>query len=164
MNPPFPAAPPAIIGATMMTLLAERVGLLWGAARAIRARRRTRAVAAATLVAFPLLGSLVAIDWLMSLDLHLAMLRTSATQWAEQLEDYDPKKRDPFLGLCGGFSAAVGERLLNCAAPALSGTGVTQGDNLGALIFDVVYTLEVLKPLCARCPLARPRTLLLITP
>lgn len=46
--------------------------MLWGAARAIRARRRTRAVAAATLVAFPLLGSLVAIDWLMSLDLHLA--------------------------------------------------------------------------------------------
>ena len=28
MNPPFPAAPPAIIGAAMMTLLAERVGLL----------------------------------------------------------------------------------------------------------------------------------------
>ena len=34
MNPPFPAAPPAIIGATMMALLAERVGLLRGGAAA----------------------------------------------------------------------------------------------------------------------------------
>ena len=32
MNPPFPAAPPAIIGATMMTPLAQRVGLLRGGA------------------------------------------------------------------------------------------------------------------------------------
>ena len=30
MNPQFPAAPPAIIGAAMMALLAERVGLLRG--------------------------------------------------------------------------------------------------------------------------------------
>ena len=30
MNPQFPAAPPATIGAAMMTLLAERAGLLWG--------------------------------------------------------------------------------------------------------------------------------------
>ena len=34
MNPPFPAAPPAIIGATMMALLAERAGLLRGGAAA----------------------------------------------------------------------------------------------------------------------------------
>ena len=34
MNPPFPAAPPAIIGAAMMTLLAERAGLLRGGAAA----------------------------------------------------------------------------------------------------------------------------------
>ena len=32
MNPPFPAAPPAIIGGAMMTLLAERAGLLRGGA------------------------------------------------------------------------------------------------------------------------------------
>ncbi len=46
--------------------------LLWSASGAIRARHRTRAVAAGALVAFPVLGSLVAIDWLMSLDLKLA--------------------------------------------------------------------------------------------
>jgi len=34
MNPQFPAAPPAIIGAAMMTLLAERAGLLRGGAAA----------------------------------------------------------------------------------------------------------------------------------
>ena len=34
MNPPFPAAPPAIIGAAMMALLAERAGLLRGGAAA----------------------------------------------------------------------------------------------------------------------------------
>ena len=34
MNPPFPAAPPAIIAATMMALLAERAGLLRGGAAA----------------------------------------------------------------------------------------------------------------------------------
>ena len=34
MNPKFRQLPPAIIGATMMTLLAERAGLLWGGARA----------------------------------------------------------------------------------------------------------------------------------
>ena len=34
MNPPFPAAPPAIIGATMMALLVERAGLLRGGAAA----------------------------------------------------------------------------------------------------------------------------------
>ena len=32
MNPPFLAAPPAIIGATMMTPLAQRAGLLRGGA------------------------------------------------------------------------------------------------------------------------------------
>ena len=36
MNPPFPAAPPAIIGAAMMALLAERAGLLRGGAAAGR--------------------------------------------------------------------------------------------------------------------------------
>ena len=34
MNPQFPAAPPAIIGAAMMALLAERAGLLRGGAAA----------------------------------------------------------------------------------------------------------------------------------
>ena len=34
MNPQFRQLPPAIIGATMMTLLAERAGLLWGGAAA----------------------------------------------------------------------------------------------------------------------------------
>ena len=34
MNPPFPTAPPAIIGAAMMALLAERAGLLRGGAAA----------------------------------------------------------------------------------------------------------------------------------
>ena len=34
MNPKFRQLPPAIIGATMMTLLAERAGLLWGGAAA----------------------------------------------------------------------------------------------------------------------------------
>lgn len=47
-------------------------GLLWYAARQIRARRRTTAMAAAALVAFPLLGSLAAVDWLMALDLKFA--------------------------------------------------------------------------------------------
>ena len=32
MNPKFRQLPPAIIGAAMMTLLAERAGLLWGGA------------------------------------------------------------------------------------------------------------------------------------
>ena len=34
MNPQLPAAPPAIIGVAMMTLLAERAGLLRGGAAA----------------------------------------------------------------------------------------------------------------------------------
>lgn len=34
MNPKFRQLPPAIISATMMTLLAERAGLLWGGAAA----------------------------------------------------------------------------------------------------------------------------------
>ncbi|TCM14374.1 hypothetical protein EDF56_11319 [Novosphingobium sp. PhB165] len=46
--------------------------LLWGAARSIRARRRSRAIAVAALIALPVLGSLVAVDWLMSLDLKFA--------------------------------------------------------------------------------------------
>lgn len=41
--------------------------LLWGAARLLRMRKNSRAVSAAALVAFPVLGSLVAVDWLMSL-------------------------------------------------------------------------------------------------
>lgn len=46
--------------------------LLWLGAREIRARRRTRLVSAAGLVAFPILGSLVAVDWLMALDLKFS--------------------------------------------------------------------------------------------
>ena len=42
--------------------------LLWRASRQLRARRNARHVASGALVAFPLLGSLVAVDWLMSLD------------------------------------------------------------------------------------------------
>ena len=46
--------------------------LLWWASREIRVRRRTRTASAAGLVAFPILGSLAAIDWLMALDLKFA--------------------------------------------------------------------------------------------
>lgn len=46
--------------------------LLWFASREVRSRRRTRAVSAAGLVLFPILGSLAAIDWLMALDLKFA--------------------------------------------------------------------------------------------
>ena len=42
MNPQFPAAPPAIIGAAMMTLLAERAGLLRGGAAAGQQGSRQR--------------------------------------------------------------------------------------------------------------------------
>lgn len=47
-------------------------GLLWWASRELRARRRTGAVAAGGLVAFALLGSVVADDWLMALDARFA--------------------------------------------------------------------------------------------
>ena len=86
-------------------------------------------------------------------DCYNAFNEMSRHEIAECLREVDPDLYDYFIAYYHRPSYQF-FRLANgtIVCPALSSVGVQQGDPAGGLIFDIVYTFKVLKPLCEAHP------------